>query len=131
MPVTDYGVSGGETWNDGQGPLYVGLQGRLVTSDDRTQVAQRMSRDGSVTNLRVLVLSSSAGGNVTVTLMIGASQTALTMTIPQGTELTIREDDVHCVDFDTNDELCWRIVSNGTVGGLMGMRHVLARVEDQ
>lgn len=112
MAVTDYAVSGGATPNESSGgaqSLYVGLQGRLVADATRTKVAQQMSRGGSVTNLRVRVVSGSSTDDATLTLMVnGTASTNVTVTIPEDSSSTILESS-GCEDFDVDDALSWRI----------------------
>jgi len=114
MAVTDYAVSGADSWADNSSDQFVGVQGWLNTSTlsasaARSDVAQKMSRGGTASKLRVRVVSSSVNGSVTVTLMKGSTATALTVTIPANTSSQIVENSLSSVSFSADDLLSWRI----------------------
>lgn len=109
MAVTDYAVSGCDSWPDNLADQYVGNQGWLNTSGTRSEVAQKMSRGGTVSKLRVRVVSSSVNGNVTVALMKGGTATLLAVVISANTSSQIVENTLSSVSYSAGDELSWRI----------------------
>jgi len=109
MAVTDYAVSAEAHWDDGTADQFVGIQGRLITRATLSDVAQKMSRDGTISKLRIRVIISSANGAVVVTLMKNGSATLLSKSIPTNTSSSIVEENSTSVSFSAGDELAWKI----------------------
>ncbi|KAA0219521.1 MAG: hypothetical protein KJ057_17845 [Phycisphaerae bacterium] len=109
MAVTDYAISGQAVWNDGTADQFVGLQGRLVTRSTLANMAQKMSRDGTIFKLRIRVVSSSSNGATVITLMKNGNATLLTKSISANTSSSIVEENTTIVSFSAGDALAWRI----------------------
>lgn len=115
--------------------FYVPIQGTLgFSSDDQWELAeaeQLFIRPGVMSQLRVYVVSPGASEPSSVVLVRNGVDTPLAVSI--GIDVapgSVVEDLANSVPFAAGDKLCWKITAYSSTLAFLGIRMIVARLDD-